>query len=277
MANYNDFTKKIIKKFESVNDFSNFIKNTPKTNSGIKYGASEREENPERISKFYYTENFEQANKLLLSGDFETAKKITNINNLKDTVNGQGTIKKNVLKYNNVGFLPIVPKVLAGQPQNMLTIKRENTSTSKVLNICYNCSVPYYIKPEDMIKTAANVASVIKQLENNGYRVNLYVCSCAYSGKTFATIITKLKAAGEYLDTLRLAYPFINPSFLRRHIFACQERLKGFTTLKCQSMVPYDYTAKDAIKDAFGQTNIKILSYKLCENKTVEQIIKFIK
>ena len=277
MANYNDFTKKIIKKFESVNDFSNFIKNTPKTNSGIKYGASEREENPERISKFYYTENFEQANKLLLSGDFETAKKINNINNLKDTVNGQGTIKKNVIRYNNVGFLPIVPKVLAGQPQNMLTIKRENTSTSKVLNICYNCSVPYYIKPEDMIKTAANVASVIKQLENNGYRVNLYVCSCAYSGKTFATIITKLKAAGEYLDTLRLAYPFINPSFLRRHIFACLERLKGFTTLKCQSYVPNDYTAKDAIKDAFGKTNIKILSYRLCENKTVEQIIKLIK
>ena len=78
MANYNDFTKKIIKKFESVNDFATFIKNTPKTNSGIKYGASEREENPERISKFYYTENFEAANKLLLSGDFETAKKINN-------------------------------------------------------------------------------------------------------------------------------------------------------------------------------------------------------
>lgn len=277
MANYNDFTKKIIKKFESVNDFSNFIKNTPKTKTGVKYGASEREESPERISKFYYTENFEQANKLLLSGDFETAKKINNINNLKDTVNGQGIIKKNVLRYNNVGFLPIVPKVLAGQPQNMLTIKRENTSTSKVLTICYNCSVPYYIKPEDMIETAANVASVIKQLENNGYRVNLYVCSCAYSGKTFATIITKLKAAGEYLDTLRLAYPFINPSFLRRHIFACLERLKGFTTLKCQSYVPNDYTAKDAIKDAFGQTDIKILSYRLCENKTVEQIIKLIK
>lgn len=277
MANYNDFTKKIIKKFESVNDFANFIKNTPKTNSGIKYGASEREESPERVSKFYYTENFEAANKLLLTGDFETAKKITNINNIKDTVNGQGTIKKNVLRYNNVGFLPIVPKVLAGQPQNMLTIKRENTASSKVLTICYNCSVPYYIKPEDMIKTAANVASVIKQLESNGYRVNLYVCSCAYSGKTFATIITKLKAAGEYLDTLRISYPFINPSFLRRHIFACQERLKGFNILRCQCYVAKDNTANEAIKDAFGKTNIKILSYKLCENKTVEQIIKLIK
>ena len=199
MANYNDFTKKIIKKFESVNDFANFIKNTPKTNSGVKYGASEREENPERISKFYYTENFEAANKLLLTGDFETAKKINNINNIKDTVNGQGTIKKNVIRYNNVGFLPIVPKVLAGQPQNMLTIKRENTASSKVLTICYNCSVPYYIKPEDMIETAANVASVIKQLESNGYRVNLYVCSCAYSGKTFATIITKLKDLSPFL------------------------------------------------------------------------------
>lgn len=277
MANYNDFTKKIIKKFESVNDFANFIKNTPKTNSGIKYGASEREESPEKISKFYYTENFEAANKLLLTGDFETAKKINNINNLKDTVNGQGIIKKNVLRYNNVGFLPIVPKVLAGQPQNMLTIKRENTASSKVLTICYNCTVPYYIKPEDMIKTAANVASVIKQLENNGYRVNLYVCSCAYSGKTFATIITKLKAAGEYLDTLRLAYPFINPSFLRRHIFACQERLKGFKTIGCQCYVAKDNTANEAIKNAFGQTDIKILSYKKCENKTVEQIIKLIK
>ena len=277
MANYNDFTKKIIKKFESVNDFSSFIKNTPKTNSGIKYGASEREESPESIRKFYYTENFEQANKLLLTGDFETSKKINNINNLKDTVNGQGTIKKNVLRYNNVGFLPVVPKVLAGQPQNMLTINRENTSTSKVLTICYDCSVPYYIEPEDMIKTAANVASVIKQLENNGYRVNLYVCSCAYSGKTFATIITKLKSAGEYLDTLRLAYPFINPSFLRRHIFGCLERLKGFKTLKCESYVPNNNTVKDAIKDAFGQTDIKILSYRLCENKTVEQIIKLIK
>lgn len=277
MANYNDFAKKIIKKFESVNDFANFIKNTPKTNSGIKYGASEREESPERISKFYHTENFEQANKLLLTGDFETAKKINNINNIKDTVNGQGTIKKNVLRYNNVGFLPIVPKVLAGQPQNMLTLKRENTASIKVLTICYNCSVPYYIKPEDMIETAANVASVIKQLESNGYRVNLYVCSCAYSGKTFATIITKLKAAGEYLDTLRLAYPFINPSFLRRHIFACQERLKGFNILRCQCYVAKDNTANEAIKDAFGKKDIKILSYELCENKSVEQIIKFIK
>ena len=128
-----------------------------------------------------------------------------------------------------------------------------------------------------MIQTAANVASVIKQLENNGYRVNLYVCSCAYSGKTFATIITKLKSAGEYLDTLRLAYPFINPSFLRRHIFACQERLKGFNILHCQCYVAKDNTANEAIKNAFGKTDIKILSYELCENKSVEQIIKLIK
>ena len=61
--------------------------------------------------------------------------------------------------------MPIVPKVLAGDPQNMLAIKKQRYNSTKVLNVVYNVTDSGNKKKEQLFETAAKVANVIASLD----------------------------------------------------------------------------------------------------------------
>ena len=169
--------------------------------------------------------------------------------------------------------MPIVPKVLAGDPQNMLAIKKQKYNSTKVLNIAYNTTIGYQTSAEEIIETAAKVANVIASLEKNGYRVNLYAFSCGKGKRdTVYSLLVKIKDSGKYLDTLRIAYPLINPSFLRRHILAYLERIKGYGLYKGYSRVIKD----DTEAKGYLPINASYLSFYNCKGKTEQQITKMI-
>ena len=185
---------------------------------------------------------------------------------------GKGNETRNKLYNSPCGFMPIVPKVLAGDPQNMLAIRKERYNSTKVLNVAYNVAVDCTRTTEDLIKTAAKVANVIASLEKNGYRVNLYAYSCGRDFEyNYYSLLVKIKDSGKYLDTLRIAYPLINPSFLRRHIFAFLERLNGYGLYSGYSEVLNDNTAK-----SYLPINASYLSFYNCKGKTEQEITKMI-
>ena len=261
--------KVIFNKFNSVEEFSNWLQVTPQTEKGKELNRSMAIS--EMRTRFTGTQSFDEAQNLLKCGDKENADKITaTIRKIK--AQGKGNEIRNKLYNSPCGFMPIVPKVLTGDPQNMLTIRKERYNSTKVLNIAYNVSIDCEVEAEEIIETAAKVANVIASLEQNGYRVNLYVYDCSKGLRnTISTLLIKIKDSGKYLDTLRIAYPLINPSFLRRHIFAYLERLKGYGLSKYYSEVLNDNTAK-----RYLPINACYLSFYLCKGKTEQEITKMI-
>lgn len=261
--------KVIFNKFNSVEEFSNWLQVTPQTANGKKFDASN--EVSKYNTEFTGTESFEEAQNLLKCGDKENADKIAaTIRKIK--AQGKGNETRNKLYNSPCGFMPIVPKVLAGDPQNMLAIRKERYNSTKVLNIAYNVAVSCSITTDDMIKTAAKVANVIASLEKNGYRVNLYAYACGRDLKdNYYSLLVKIKDSGKYLDTLRIAYPLVNPSFYRRHVFGYMERLKGFYLNRSYGKIVDEEGCKECLP-----INACYLSYYFCSGKTEEEIAKYI-
>ena len=261
--------KVIFNKFNSVEEFAKWLQVTPQTAKGKEYDASNTIS--EDYTDFSGTESFEEAQHLLKYGDKVNADKIAaTIRKIK--AQGKGNATRNKLYNSPCGFMPIVPKVLAGDPQNMLAIKKQRYNSTKVINIAYNVAVDCSITTDDMIKTAAKVANVIASLEKNGYRVNLYAYSCGMDIKSnYYSLLVKIKDSGKYLDTLRIAYPLVNPSFYRRHIFGYMERLKGFNLNRTYGKIVHEDTCKEHLP-----INACYLSYYLCSGKTEQEITKMI-
>ena len=262
--------KVIFNKFNSVEEFFFFFQVTPQTAKCKEFNASNT--NDEDYTEFSGTKSFDEAQNLLKYGDKVNADKITAaIRKIK--AQGKGNETRNKLYNSPCGFMPIVPKVLAGDPNNMLAIRKQKYNSTKVLNIAYNTMVSWSISTEEIIETAAKVANVIASLEKNGYRVNLYAFSCGIGKRNTAfSLLVKIKDSGKYLDTLRIAYPLINPSFLRRHILAYLERIKGYGLYKGYSRVIKD----DTEAKGYLPINASYLSFYNCKGKTEQEITKMI-
>ena len=261
--------KVITNKFDSVEQFSNWLQITPQTAKGKEFDSSN--EISKYNTKFSGTESFDVAQKLLKYGDKVNADKIAaTIRKIK--AQGKGNVTRNKLYNSPCGFMPIVPKVLAGDPQNMLAIKKQTYKSTKVLNIAYNVAVSCCITVDELTETAAKVANVIASLEKNGYRVNLYAYACGMDIKgNYYSLLVKIKDSGKYLDTLRIAYPLVNPSFYRRHVFGYMERLKGFYLNRSYGKIVPEEGCKERLP-----INASYLSYYFCSGKTEEEIAKYI-
>ena len=254
--------KDYVEKYESVNTFIRTLNERIKSYKGEIYDPS---------FKFCGTNSLDEANDLFYHGDKENADKVTAAK-AKIKAQGKGYETRNSLYNSPYGFMPIVPKVLAGDPNNMLAIKKQAYNSTKVLNIAYNVAVDCTRTTEDLIKTAAKVANVIASLEKNGYRVNLYAYSCGRDLKyNYYSLLIKIKDSGKYLDTLRIAYPLVNPSFYRRHVFGYMERLKGFNLNRTYGKIVNEDGCKECLP-----INASYLSYYFCSGKTEEEIAKYI-
>ena len=171
--------------------------------------------------------------------------------------------------------MPIVPKVLAGDPQNMLAIKKQSYKSTKVINIIYSMSCSGSVSAVEILNNSAKLVEVICQLEKNGYRVNLYTGDNAiFHQKAQTAFIIKIKDSGNYLDPLKIAYPLVNPSFLRRHSFKWLETFNEFDARGDYGKPMYGDEFRGFMKDKFR--NAVILSfYDIC-GKDTKEIEKYI-
>ena len=130
--------KVLFNKFNSVEELSSWINTTPQTKKGKEFSVST--EVSRQRTEFTGTESFDEAQNLLKYGDKVNADKI-NATIRKIKAQGKGNETRNSLYNSPCGFMPIVPKVLAGDPQNMLAIKKQTYQSTKVLNVVYNTTV----------------------------------------------------------------------------------------------------------------------------------------
>lgn len=207
--------------FNSVQEVCKYIEHTPSCEKNrISDDVSER------IFKFSGTKSLWEALSLLQNGDNELLKKILSVPNASK-LNAQRQRTSGIEIYRSVqGFVPNIGAVMAGHPVNMYNCRRTFTKPTKVLNILYDISIPQTTPANEILKTSTKLFNYIYAKEAEGYRVNLFVCCLAYFRTIKQHIMwsVKLKSSDEHFDPLRTAFPLCHPSFLRRVVFALEER-----------------------------------------------------
>lgn len=217
--------KYIVKRFDSVNEYSRYLNTNSMTDLFKKHGSECSKKNSAHFSG---TSSWDEAEDLLRFGDKVNLKKLQAMSS-KLNLRGTGESKKLETYRSFVGYAPHVPSYVSGQPKTMLRKKVVKTTNARVLNIMYSPCASAIESTSDMIKAAIEVMNFITGLEKQGYKVNLYTMIAATCKKESIAAIVRVKASDDYTDLAKVVYPMVNPSFLRRHFLRFEEVTDGLT------------------------------------------------
>lgn len=264
----------ILKKFESVGAFSQYL------NNGTTQPAFQSDESSKRTGQSKYTDckthNYEDADKLFLYGDKKLMKKIEDAGVYTTRLKLKSIQSRRQIFSSVCGVAPNVPNAIAGIPTAMINV-REVRQKQKVVNICYNCSCSCGVSANDIIQTAAQFISACMLIEASGIRTNIYLSEISMENERATTaFLVRIKSAAQPFDVLKMAYPMAHPSMLRRHFFRAMEVTEG---------VPDEFACgygmavsrQEIMKKALGQDANKmnyICSYYDCEGRSAEDIAK---
>ena len=131
---------------------------------------------------------------------------------VKANISGQS---KRINFHNDiVGYAPIVPLAIMGVPTAMVNTDIKPIK-SKVIDVYYDGTFSCGVKSDDIIKTGAKVISVILQLEQQGYRFNLYQVQSYSDVNDCDMLCVKIKDSMQPIDLKRISFPLTHTGFFR--------------------------------------------------------------
>lgn len=185
-----------------------------------------------RAIEFTCTSSYEEADSLLLAGYIEGAKKIQS-----ECVRISQKPEVRALRFTRAvaGGLPIVPAYLSNNPRCMFSPTRVLTQSS-VVKVNINCIFGSKTSARQVSEAGAKIITAVREIEKRGIRVELNTgCIGAvyrhiksgvpYGDKNIYSMFICVKKASSPLNVLRIAYPIMHTSFLRRHYFRFLESL----------------------------------------------------
>lgn len=154
--------------------------------------------------------SYEEALKFLEEGYQPTVEKLKS--GIKANVIGQG---KRISFHNDiVGYSPVVPLAILGVPNSMVNFTMKPIK-SKVIDIYYNMTASCGIDSDDIIKAGVDMLSAILELEQQGYRFNIYAVQTYYSNLKCYMLNVKVKDAMQPVDLKRISFPLTHTGFFR--------------------------------------------------------------
>lgn len=168
------------------------------------------------------TDTYAEADGLAMNGDKESLRMINAaVRSMHiQARNTRNTEERAMAKtsYSIVGSRPCVPRAINGHPLSMC--RRTTVRVNRpVLNVYYSRSAMANVEATEMAKVGAKVIEAIKSIERGGVRINLYVGAIIAGDTEDMAIFARAKDSDKDIDFARLAYPFVNPAFFRRHVF----------------------------------------------------------
>jgi hypothetical protein len=178
-----------------------------------------------QAKKFFHSPNYEAARDLLEKGYSdpmdEMKREILKI--------GKRDMATRPRSYNSmVGFQAHVPNALQGIPENMIN-REKRVEKAKTIHLLYGFSALGNIKPSELIKGGINFISLVNSLEKQGYRIKIDIVRCTTTAQTAIGYTCNVKEYGHRLNLLKLCFPLVHPSMLRRISFAWCETLPNLT------------------------------------------------
>lgn len=154
--------------------------------------------------------NYEEALQLLSEGYQPVVEKLK----AEIKANVQGNAKRVSFRNDIVGYAPVVPLAIMGVPNAMMNSYMK-TIKAKVVDVYYDGTFRCGVKSDDILKTGAKVLSVIIELEQQGYRFNLYQAQGYADGEDCDMLVVKIKDAAQPLDLKRVSFPMTHTAFFR--------------------------------------------------------------
>jgi len=171
---------------------------------------------------WYGTKSYAESNDLIRDGYKEPLEQLK-----RELVklNKQNKFERKQPVLSVTGTAVNVPRSMMGLPKSMY--KRENTPIKKkTVHLMYGFSAVGTTGPRDLIKGGVMFLSLVNSLEKQGYRVKIDIMRCTTSSVTNAIGYTcTLKEYNQGLNLLKLCYPLVCPSMLRRTSFRWCETL----------------------------------------------------
>lgn len=267
--------KIVSKKFESLGIMSAFIANNAPCGYWARLEASELGSNsPAGRGCDQGTDSLEAANELMIHGWQDGAARVK-----AAMIQAAGASSSRPRCYNSVvGFAPNVPNYIMGHPLNMINKKRARVP-ARVVDIVYNCAVDSKVEAKRVEAAAAKLFNVVAGLEASGVRVNLWVMMASDGRKECCSIAVKIKTASQPFNLLKMVYPVVHPSFLRRQCLAVMERV-GLSKSGRWGFYGAPISDNKTQKECAVAAGIKsdnIFSYYTISGKTEKQIAEMIK
>ena len=176
---------------------------------------------------FTGTNSYEEALRFMRFGDDESYKLLKQVRKENHIDEMENSIRKRKRLINDVaGFQPIVPNAILGLPKSMLN-SNYDISKKKIVRIFFDATIRWSVSSREMALAGAKIMSYIDTLEYNDYRVELYIGNTDHLDE--GTEIPNqgwcvpIKSSDQSLNIRKLAFYFINPSFLRRIGFRISE------------------------------------------------------
>lgn len=225
--------------FSSIHDVVNYIHSVEENNYTKECRPPRSEKTSDKFIRDCKTDSYAHAEDLLLHGwEYGT-------NQLKSKIGINKCATEHIQKpvYNVQGYQCSVPRYLQGLPDNMICSKRV-AKQNKVITIYKSCCYSYKVSSDKILEESAKVLRLVQRLEQDGYRVNLYIIAGMESTFTHDYSVTtiKIKESCQRLNLKQVAFPLVNPSMLRRIMLKLIERYKECNEIgySCYGGVVYD-------------------------------------
>lgn len=224
---------------------------------------------------FEGVENYDEALQIMNDGWAEEVK------GLQATVNKVKTMTQKRIAFRNEiqGFAPIVPLAILGVPNAMINTIMKPIK-SKVISVYYNMGISWGNDAEVIVKNGRKVVEAIVNLENSGYRVNLYSLQ-SYSDEEGSDILAvKVKSANQPLDLKRICFPIMHAAMFRVIGFDWYSKFpKGTYRIgygKPLSIALGDEKAQGLVKELFGKEAVYLMATEI-QRKDAEYITEMLK
>ena len=217
-----EYLKCYISKFESITDLIKFLSKA-ETNGMFMYRERNRGLASQRRADdgddFYDFNSFGEAMRAFEYGTDRYYQGFTQQYNVtKKYIESQLSKKPQGFKKDVIGFLPIVPNVLVGNPVNMINsdIKPHKIPTARIL---IDRAAAARNSRESITNFSSIIFALVQIMENQGIRCEVWVTDTGCECRECRATILKLKDYMQPLNLYKIQFPIISPDFLRRVVF----------------------------------------------------------
>lgn len=226
---------------------------------------------------WHYVDTYEEALTLLKDGYQPT------VSHFKEELKISTAGTKTRFSFHNdiQGYAPVVPLALQNIPTSMVNMYMKPIK-AKVIDVYYDMTTNSDKEPEDFIRAGKDVLGAIINLEQQGYRFNLYAVQSywdTWDNKSIDILCVKVKSSNSPFDLKRMSFPLTHPAFFRVIGFDWQGRSpitrdigsgrgRGFG---------YDFGREDVntiVKTMFGDNSLYISCSKIIDNDYDKEKLK---
>ena len=201
--------------FNSIWELRETLENAPE-----RYDRDDSSDS-ERGSSWCDTNSYQEA-----IDNFMNGKMVEGIEKEIERYQTRGSKKKNSTTLDVVGHNVVVPLFLQNVPTCM--IRNKKVINNKIINIFYSVKGSCGVRAKELEEGGINLFKKVISLEEQGYRVNLYIIECNPNwedDKLKYGWALRLKTDREIFNIKKLCYPVTSSSTLRRIGFRIKERL----------------------------------------------------